>query len=322
MPGELTLLPWAEVTARAARSATVVWASDRARRALGPEWPTATWLTPDGRDAGAAASASTVIAVGGGALLDHVKLTWRARAPAATTLVAVPTVWGSGAEASPVAVWTADGRKQFRLDPELRPHAIGFDPRFAATVSRDRARAACGDVWAHAIEGFLSPLASDALRARLAALIGRLLELPVAADGRWFEPGAEAAALQARSSVGLVHGLAHVLEPVLAPGVLGHARLCALLLAPVLRWNAATSTTWAELSARFGVDRTGVEATVATLGEVEARRALIPAVEASWRQVLRDPCTRTNSALVRPNSLAGLVAELEAAPVGSPDARP
>lgn len=300
MPGDINVLPWSDVSARATHGDTAVWASDRARALLAPEWPEARWLEEGG--AGAQGLA-TIIVIGSGTLIDHVKL----RRHTATSLIAVPTLWGSGAEASSVAVWTEDGKKKFRLDPALRPDAIGFDLRFAATVSPAQARAACGDVWSHALEGFLSPLADDALRTRLAALMARLLELPIAADGRWFEPGAEAAALQARSSVGLVHGLAHVLEPALA---IGHARLCALLLAPVLRWNAATSTKWAELSAAFGLDRARIEATVESLGDTGDRRALIPAIEASWRQVLRDPCTRTNSALVRPDSLAEVCAEV------------
>jgi hypothetical protein len=84
------------------------------------------------------------------------------------------------------------------------------------------------------------------------------------------------------------------------------------LLAPVLRWNAATSVTWGERCAAHGIERGRVEAIVESLGEREARRALVPAIEASWRAVLRDPCTRTNSALVRPDSLAGVIAEIGA----------
>jgi alcohol dehydrogenase class IV len=253
-----------------------------------------------------------VIVVGGGALIDDVKRTWRQRWPAATELIAVPTIWGSGAEASPVAVWTEGGKKHFQLADALRPTAIAFEPAFAESVSPERARDACGDVWAHAIEGFLSPLATAEIRTRLAEVIGRSVDLPVAPDARWFEIGAEAASLQARSSVGLVHGLAHVLEPALADGVHGHARLCALLIAPVLRWNAATSTKWTELTAEYGIDRARVDEIVEGLGTAAERRALVPAIEASWRTILRDPCTRTNSALVRPDSLAALLAEVAA----------
>jgi alcohol dehydrogenase class IV len=209
-----------------------------------------------------------------------------------------------------VAVWTEGGKKQFELDEALRPSAFAYCAGFAASVTPALARAACGDVWAHAIEGFLSPLASDELRGELAALVGELLALPIAADARWFAPSGRAAALQARSSVGLVHGLAHVLEPALARVELGHARLCSLFLAPVLRWSATTSSKWNELTAQYGIDRAAVEAVALGLTDAPALRELAPAVEAHWRTILRDPCTRTSSVLVRPDSLAALVAAM------------
>jgi alcohol dehydrogenase class IV len=353
LPTELTILPWPEVAALASAPDTLVCATARAHHALAPEWPAARWLVRDPdtvQDLDAVRDPSTVraiIAIGGGSLIDDIKRQRAARFPAAD-LIAVPTIWGSGAEASPVAVWTEGAQKHFQLSAALRPTAAAFDPRFAATLSPSRARDACGDVWSHALEAFLSPLATDDLRTRLATLIRHLTTLPVAPDARWFEPGALAASLQARSSVGLVHGLAHVLEPALArpdvgqvtpgsagqpcpdvgwvtpgsagqpcpdvgwvtPGSAGHARLCALLIGPVLRWNAATSGKWVELGEAYGIERARVEEIVEGLGEVEARRALVPVIEERWRMVLRDPCTRTNSALVRPDSLKGLIAEV------------
>jgi alcohol dehydrogenase class IV len=311
---ETPIVPWAEVEALAASRETVVWATERAWKALAPRWKAATWLDDAHAGSAAAPVATTVIAVGGGGLLDRAKLAWlgwRADAPA-LRLVAVPTIWGSGAEVSPVAVWTEGGKKHFKLDLALRPSAAAYHAAFATSITPEVARAACGDVWAHAVEGFLSPLASDEVRAELAALVGELLALPLAADARWFEPSGRASVLQARASVGLVHGLAHVLEPALAEASLGHARLCALFLAPVLRWNASVSSVWRELTAQYGVDREAVEAVALQLTDATALRALAPAVEAHWRTILRDPCTRTNAALVRPDSLAALRAAMTA----------
>lgn len=299
---EPATLPWGEVEALARREGTLTWATPRARQRLG--WAGARWIDSPAPVAGAQA----VIAIGGGAHLDDVKLRWRATG--ASKLIAVPTIWGSGAEASPVAVWTEDGQKRFKLDESLRPHAMAFFDAFADTVSPEQARAACGDTWAHAVEGFLSPLASDSLRAELAALIRELLALPVSADARWFRVSARAAAGQAESSVGLVHGLAHVLEPRV-PGS-GHAALCAALLAPVLRFNASVSDKWSMLTAQHGLDGAAVLARAEELSTSAARRALAPHVSAHWKLVLRDPSTRTNSALVRPDSLPAVLALLEA----------
>ncbi|GMU62274.1 MAG: hypothetical protein AMXMBFR34_40370 [Myxococcaceae bacterium] len=295
-------LPWAEVEALARDASTLTWATPRARRQLG--WTGARWIDSEV----AVPGAQTVIAVGGGAHLDHVKLRWRQTD--ASRLIAVPTVWGSGAEASPVAVWTEDGQKRFKLDEALRPHAMAFCEVFAVTLSPEQVRAACGDVWAHALEGFLSPLASDGLRSELAEVLRALEALPIAADPRWFPVSARASAGQAESSVGLVHGLAHVLEPRV-PGT-SHAGLCATFLLPVLRFNASTSEKWATLTAQHGLDAAGILARVGELSSREARQALAPHVSTHWKLVLRDPCTRTNSALVRPDSLSAFLGFLEA----------
>jgi len=299
---EPVTLPWSEVEGLARQPGTLTWATPRARRVLG--WPSARWID----SAAAVPEAQTVIAIGGGAHLDFVKLRWRGTG--ASRLVAVPTIWGSGAEASPVAVWTEAGQKRFTVDEALRPGAMAFFDGFAASLSSEQVRAACGDTWAHAIEGFLSPIASDALRAELAELIRQLLALPIAPDARWFSLSARAAAGQAESSVGLVHGLAHVLEPRV-PGA-GHASLCATVLAPVLKFNAASSDKWRSLTAQHGLDGAAILERVASLSTREARQALAPHVLAHWKLVLRDPCTRTNSALVRPDSLGALLAQLEA----------
>ena len=299
---EPVTLPWGEVEALARRPGTLTWATPRARSVL--RWSEARWIDSEAPMPGAQA----LIAVGGGAHLDFVKRRWRATG--ATRLVAVPTIWGRGAEASPVAVWTEAGQKRFSMSEALRPDAMAFFDGFAATLSLEQVRAACGDTWAHALEGFLSPLATDALRAELAALVGELFALPIAADPRWFPVSARAAAGQAEASVGLVHGLAHVLEPRVSGAQ--HATLCAAFLAPVLKFNAASSEKWGVLTRQYGLDADAVLERVSGLATSEARRALAPHVSASWKLVLRDPCTRTNSALVRPDSLPAFLALLEA----------
>lgn len=297
---ELSVLPWDEVVALTHQPQTLVWAIPLARERLG--WPHARWINA----ALPVAGAQTVIAIGGGSHLDHAKLHWRE--VGASRLIAVPTLWGSGAEASPVAVWTEGGQKRFQLDERLRPHAIAFFDAFVDSVPEERARAACGDTWSHALEGFLSPLASDALRTELAGLIRELLTLPLGADPRWFPVSARAAAGQAESSVGLVHGLAHTLEPLVG---VDHASLCSLFLAPVLRFNLATSEKWTALTTQYGLDAPAILARVASLSTPAARMALAPQITEHWKKVLRDPCTRTNSALVRPDSLPALLAALE-----------
>lgn len=287
----------------------VVWAgrSVEARVRAALPWPLAAPLSPLPAGAGA------LVVVGGGTLLDEAKA-FRAREDPGVTLVAVPSLWGSGAEASPVTVLTRAGKKEITVDPRWLPDARVVWPALLEGVPEALARAACGDAWAHAWEGFVSPLAPPALRAEGAALIAGLLALPLGADARWLDASAAACALQARSSVGLVHGLAHALEETLRAeqpeAGWGHARLCSTLLWPVLAFNrqagqgGAGPDKPAGHCAAHGVDLAAVERTQRALFDTGAYRALLPALERLWPQVLRDPCTRTNCALVRPGALA------------------
>ena len=249
----------------------------------------------------------TLVAVGGGTLLDAAKVFRRERAPG-VFLVAVPSIWGSGAEASPVAVTNEGGRKVVRMGPEYLPDARVTWPALADTLPERLARRACGDAWVHALEGFLSPLASEDLRREIAGLMGVMLDLPLSNDPRWFEASAAACAAQARSSVGLVHGIAHTLEgPLRAaePGFgWGHALLCATFLAPVLALDEEVSGRTRETLSRYGVDQARVHEVGRALFESDAYDRALPALEAHWSAVLRDPATRTNSALVRAGHLA------------------
>jgi alcohol dehydrogenase class IV len=252
-------------------------------------------------------SVRTVIVVGGGTLMDAVKL-WRWRDHRDVRIVAIPSLWGSGAEASPVALELVNDTKHIEMDDELLPDARAVWPELAASIPEPVALHACGDVWAHALEGFLSPLADDALREELAALMANMLRLPLGNDSAWYEASASACAGQARSSVGLVHGIAHTLEGPLREALpehgFGHAKLCAVFLWPVMRFNQQVSKKWDEHTAKYGVDTEAVMAVVRQLHEPIAYDIALPHLEIHWRSILRDPATRTNSALVRPNHLS------------------
>lgn len=252
------------------------------------------------------AQVATLVVIGGGTLLDEAKV-WRLEQRPDLKLIAIPSVWGSGAEASPIAVRNRNGKKEIRVDLRLRPDARAVWPELGASMSREQAEFGCGDCWAHALEGFLSPLASPELRKESAALLNRMLITPVANYAAWFELSAAACAVQARSSVGLVHGIAHTLEGVLiadgAPEAWSHARLCSLYLWPVMTFNVQTSGKPRQLLEAFGVAGDAVFAMLRSLFHRAAYDATLPALKQHWITVLRDPCTRTNCALARPASL-------------------
>jgi alcohol dehydrogenase class IV len=282
--------------------------------------PAGLWVTPSVRDRVRAvlpfrvlspaeplpAELQTLIVVGGGNLIDRAKVAARDR-ERPVRLIAIPSIWGSGAEASPIVVLDDAGKKTIRIDARYLPDQYIFWPELAESIDPARAREACGDARAHALEGFLSPLASDELRRELATLLQEMQCVPIGNDPRWFSLSARACAGQARSSVGLVHGIAHVLESVLRaadPGAgWGHARLCSTFLAPVMEFNRQASSKWSETLRQYGVGEQAELAALSELFDAEAYRRAVAVLPECWPAVLRDPCTRTNSVLVRPAAL-------------------
>ncbi len=249
---------------------------------------------------------ATLIVVGGGTIIDQAKL--RARdSGRSIRLIAIPSIWGSGAEASPIVVLDHEGAKDIRIHSKYLPDGRAIWPELAASIPPARAREACGDCWAHALEGFLSPLAGDDLRQELSDVMRSMLALPLANDPRWFEVGARACAGQARSSVGLVHGLAHALESPLraAQPSAGwhHAKLCSLFLYPVMQWNRTISDSWSQKLADYQLDEAAIMAVARELFNPQTYNGIVPILAEHWRSVLLNPCTRTNSTLVRPSAL-------------------
>lgn len=249
---------------------------------------------------------TTLVVIGGGTLIDEAKV-WRLERAPGLNLIAIPSIWGSGAEASPIAVRNRGGKKDIRFDPKLVPTALAVWPELARSVPPAKARFACGDCWAHVLEGFLSPLAAEPLRCEMASLLTRMLATPITNDPAWFELGAQACAGQARSSVGLVHGMAHTLEGVLRarePEVdWGHARLCSLFLWPVMRFNMQASSKCRDLLDQHNVSPQAILDEVRILFDLEAYDHVLPVLKENWMSILRDPCSRANSALVRPASM-------------------
>lgn len=253
-----------------------------------------------------------LVVIGGGTLIDEAKV-WRSESAPGLELIAVPSIWGSGAEASPIAVRNRGGKKDIRISPALRPDARAVWPELAATLPPALMRAACGDTWSHALEGFLSPLATYVLRAELAHVISRMMTTPVKDAAAWFDISAAACAAQAQSSVGLVHGIAHILEGILRASQpeanWGHAKLCSVFLWPVMRFNEHSSPKWRTLLTAHGLAPDAVIECVRAFFDHEAYAQALSALRENWMNILRDPCSRTNSTVVRPASLEYFTAE-------------
>jgi alcohol dehydrogenase class IV len=248
----------------------------------------------------------TLIAIGGGAFLDQAKWHRRHEFPG-VRLIAVPSIWGSGAEASRVCVRDVDGKKAIELDDALTPDAHAFWPELAESIPFDRREEAFGDVWAHAYESFLCPLTSEPLLAEASNLLRELQSADTQDPLTCFRLSARACALQAASGVGLIHGIAHVLEGVLRKtdpgGEWHHARLCNLLLWPVHRFNRTHSSKVADRAAQTGFDAATLDDTFRARFKPELYARLVPMLSPHWMDILRDRCTRMNGVLARPAHL-------------------
>ncbi len=248
----------------------------------------------------------TLLVVGGGSRMDRAKR-WRAEQSPSTRLIVIPSLWGSGAEVSPIVAITEGGGKHIQMGPQFLPDYRSVWPELAKSIPPNVALHACGDSWSHALEGFLSPLATDLVREELADVIRTLTALPLANDPRWFEASARACTGQSKASVGLVHGIAHTLEGLLGPQGhpgWGHARLCATYLYPVMAYNVSCNQKWPEMAAKHHLDTAAIDTILQKLFDAKGYREILPVLEASWPQVIRDVSSRTNSALVRPAAIA------------------
>ncbi|HEU4975267.1 MAG TPA: bifunctional acetaldehyde-CoA/alcohol dehydrogenase [Baekduia sp.] len=225
--------------------------------------------------AGAAAleqtGADTIVAVGGGSVLDAAKamrlfhhtpevsvrelslpfLDARKRVSEFPVverplrLVGVPTTAGTGSEVSPAAVLTVGDRKVTLVDYSLVPDMAVVDPRLTLTMPRSLTADTGVDALTHALEAGVSIFASPHTDAFCMQAINLILgALPRAVrDGSDLEARtamANAATIAglafSNAFVGVCHALAHAVG---ARFGIAHGRANGIFLPHVLRYNAA-----------------------------------------------------------------------------------
>jgi 4-hydroxybutyrate dehydrogenase len=164
-------------------------------------------------------------------------------------VIAVPTTSGTGAEVGRAALITLDdGRKLGFISPHLIPRRAICDPELTLGLP-PRLTAATGlDALSHCVETLLSPRynpPAEAIALDGAGRIWRNLERAVA-DGSDLAArtelmmGALEGGLTFQKGLGAVHALSHALGGLKEPS-LHHGTLNAILLPPVLRFNAAVA---------------------------------------------------------------------------------
>lgn len=115
-------------------------------------------------------SPDTIIAVGGGSVIDGAKLcrlfyevpyfipgmTKIDGDLLTTKFIAVPTTMGSGAEGSSAAVYLENDHKEMIVIHELQPDVVVYDKRYLKSIP-DRLLCACViDAMSHTVEGYVS----------------------------------------------------------------------------------------------------------------------------------------------------------------------
>lgn len=208
--------------------------------------------------------ADVIVAVGGGSVMDAAKAAGalagepvltdrlvaeacRIGAPAAgLPVVAVPTTPGTGAESTPFAtIWDrAGGRKLSLHGPAVRPFTAILDPDLLRDLPAAQLASSLLDALSQGIEAAWSVRAdeqSQALGAAAWAQLADFLDRP----SRPLDPAERQAALLAGHYAGRAIAIAgttlcHALSyPLTLRYGLSHGHACGVVLAPVLRYNAA-----------------------------------------------------------------------------------
>ncbi len=249
-------------------------------------------------EAGRAIGAGAVAAIGGGSALDAGKTVaallphpalkladcFYGRTPVTAKgafFLAAPTTAGTGSEMTPNAVLLdpVTGIKQSIRHPAMLPDVALIDPELTYSCAPGVTAASGFDALTQAIESLISNRATaftKSLAKQAIELIFTSLKGAYAGDRESRDRVAEGSMLGgmafAHSGLGAVHGLAHPAGSLLH---LAHGKVCATLLIPVLRRNAAALdretggradamiAELAQLRSELGLaDRFGVELTV------------------------------------------------------------
>jgi len=197
------------------------------------------------------ASSKTIIAIGGGSVIDLAKL---AAHECSVPLVAIPTTIGAGAEVSQHAVLIdpATRQKKVTSTSAMLPDTVIIDPSLVATLPTPMIVQQAIDAIAHAIEALVSRLASpftDMLAlAALPQLVPTLEHLETKPEittiERLQQAGILAGLAQSSAATGLAHAFAHYLGPRLPQA---HAALITRFLPDILDFNATKTAVYSKL---------------------------------------------------------------------------
>ncbi|WP_159710211.1 iron-containing alcohol dehydrogenase [Geminicoccus flavidas] len=166
--------------------------------------------------------------------------------PKVAPVIAVPTTAGTGSEVGRAALITLDdGRKLGFISPHVIPKKAVCDPELTLGLPLGLTAVTAIDALSHCVETFLSPRINppaDAIGLDGAGRVWRNIRQACRngqdRQARWeLMMGSLQGGLCFQKGLGAVHALSHALGGLKSPA-LHHGTLNALLLPPVLRFNA------------------------------------------------------------------------------------
>lgn len=183
----------------------------------------------------------TLLALGGGSAIDCAKGIL-SLAQSEARLVAIPTTSGTGSEVTSFSILTHEGVKHPLIDEALRPQLAILDDSLLRALPKGLIADAGMDVLTHCLEAiasknataFTTVLASAAFRTTLEQLPASYAG-DISVRGRIHEAASMAGVAFDNAGLGVCHALSHALGGAFH---LPHGRLNAILLPPVLRFNA------------------------------------------------------------------------------------
>lgn len=242
-----------------------------------------------------------ILAVGGGSVIDGAKLcrlfyehpsflpgVGRAEGLSfGTRFLALPTLAGSGAEASSAAVYIDRERrcKGMLVCHGFQPEVVVLDPARIRRLPQSRQLPLLMDAMAHMLEGYVS-VVENALADILAEEGLRILREELsrpweAADALRLQYAAYlGGVVQNHRLVGAAHAAAHQLTAI------AHSRAVAMLLPATVRTNSADPAVrerYERLSERAGLG--GLDGLLSFLEELTERAELVDARAALWEQL-------------------------------------
>lgn len=193
------------------------------------------------------AKAVALLATHDGALAQYAAIDGGvARIRTVAPVIAIPTTAGTGSEVGRAALITlADGRKVGLISPHLIPARAICDPLLTLGLPPMLTAATGMDALSHCVETFLSPRfnpPADAIALDGATrIVGHLRRAVAQGEDRDARAELMMGALQGglcfQKGLGAVHGLSHALGSLASPS-LHHGTLNAVLMPPVIRYNA------------------------------------------------------------------------------------